>query len=68
MPIYDFRCKKCGHRFEVLTSISKMAQVVCEKCGAKVERVYQGKCNFGANAVGSGCTGNCGSCPGCHHE
>ena len=36
--------------------------------GAKVERVYQGKCNFGANAVGSGCTGNCGSCPGCHHE
>lgn len=68
MPIYDFRCKKCGHRFEVLTSISKMDQVVCEKCGAKVERVYQGKCNFGANAVGSGCTGNCGSCPGCHHE
>ena len=68
MPIYDFRCKKCGHRFEVLTSISRMDQVVCEKCGAKVERVYQGKCNFGANAVGSGCTGNCGSCPGCHHE
>lgn len=68
MPIYDFRCKKCGHRFEVLTSISKMDEVVCEKCGAKVERVYQGKCNFGANAVGSGCTGNCGSCPGCHHE
>lgn len=68
MPIYDFRCKKCGHRFEVLTSISQMDEVVCEKCGAKVERVYQGKCNFGANAVGSGCTGNCGSCPGCHHE
>ena len=68
MPIYDFRCKKCGHRFEVLTSISKMDEVVCEKCGAKVERVYQGTCNFGANAVGSGCTGNCGSCPGCHHE
>ena len=68
MPIYDFRCKKCGHRFEVLTSISKMDEVVCEKCGAKVKRVYQGKCNFGANAVGSGCTGNCGSCPGCHHE
>ena len=68
MPIYDFRCKECGHRYEVLTSISRMDQVVCEKCGAKVERVYQGKCNFGANAVGSGCTGNCGNCPGCHHE
>ena len=66
MPIYDFRCKKCGHRFEVLTSISKMNDIVCEKCGEKVERVYQGKCNFGSNAVGGSCSGNCSGCAGCH--
>lgn len=67
MPIYDFKCKECGHRFEVLTSISNMDKVVCEKCGKAVERVYQGKCNFGANATGGGCSGNCSGCAGCNH-
>ena len=48
MPLYEYRCKVCGHRFEALKSISARDEVVCEKCGAKVERVYQGKCAFGA--------------------
>ena len=68
MPIYEYLCQKCGHKFEVLTTMDKRDEAVCEKCGAKVSRVYNGKCGFGSNAVGTdGCGGNCSSCSGCHH-
>lgn len=67
MPIYDYKCSECGHKFNKLISIDQRDGVVCEKCGAKVERIYSGKCSFGANALGKdGCSGNCASCAGCH--
>lgn len=65
MPLYEYRCTNCGHRFEALRSIAARDSAVCEKCGAKVERVYQGKCAFGAVKSG-GCGGNCAGCSGCH--
>lgn len=68
MPIYDYKCPQCGHKFELLISMSRRDEAVCEKCGAKVERVYNGKCNFGSNQLGKdGCSGNCASCSGCGH-
>ena len=67
MPIYEYKCPSCGHKFEVLTSISKRDEVKCEKCGAEVARVYQGKCAFGASAGGGSCGGNCAGCSGCHN-
>lgn len=68
MPIYEYLCPRCGHKFEVLTTMDKRDEAVCEKCGAEVSRVYSGKCNFGSNCVGTdGCGGNCASCGGCHH-
>ena len=63
MPLYDYRCTACGHRFELLRSISERDTAVCEKCGERVERVYQGKCAFGATK--GGCGGNCAGCSGC---
>lgn len=63
MPLYEYRCTACGHRFEQLRSISERDSAVCEKCGEKVERVWQGKCAFGAPK--SGCSGNCSGCHGC---
>ena len=69
MPIYDFKCKQCGHRFELFTSISQRAQAVCPKCGGQVERVYEGKWSMGARTGGpgasGGCSGNCSGCAGC---
>ncbi len=65
MPLYEYRCTVCGHRFEALRSIAQRDEVVCEKCGQKVERVYQGKCAFGAPK--GGCSGNCAGCSGCGH-
>ena len=65
MPLYDYRCPVCGHRFELLRSISKRDDVVCEKCGSAVKRVYEGKCAFGAVKGSGGCSGNCAGCAGC---
>jgi putative FmdB family regulatory protein len=38
MPIYDFRCRKCGHRFELLVKLDETP--ACPACGAAAsERV-----------------------------
>ena len=68
VPLYAWKCPQCGHRFEVLASMDKRAEAVCEKCGAKAVRDYTGSCAFGSKrAGGGGCSGNCGCCSGCHH-
>ncbi len=34
MPVYEYRCPKCGERFErFVRSISAQAEVVCPRCG-----------------------------------
>ncbi len=42
MPIYEFACESCGHRFEELVGSHvglDMAEVACPECGSeKVER------------------------------
>jgi putative FmdB family regulatory protein len=36
MPLYDLRCRKCGHEFEdLVSSYDAIAEVECEKCGSK---------------------------------
>jgi putative FmdB family regulatory protein len=38
MPIYDFKCRKCGHRFDQLVKVDGTAD--CPACGAKkAERI-----------------------------
>jgi len=39
MPTYEYRCKKCGDRFERFQSIKAAPLTACEKCGGVVERV-----------------------------
>ena len=57
MPIYDFKCAACGHKFEKLTTISRRDQVTCPKCGGPVGRVYEGKWSMGVKSSGGGgCT------------
>ena len=35
MPIYEYRCRKCGKRFSVLTlRISEVPKPECTKCGS----------------------------------
>ena len=38
MPIYEYRCRVCGERFEELTSADAAAPA-CPRCGADAERL-----------------------------
>ena len=38
MPLYEYRCEPCGHRFEVIQKFSD-APPVCPKCGGPVEKL-----------------------------
>ena len=66
MPVYDYKCVRCGHRFDLLRSLSAKDEVKCPKCGGDVARVYEGKWCAG-KASGGSCSGNCQGCPGCGH-
>ena len=36
MPIYEYRCRKCGKRFSVLTlRVSEKPSPHCDKCGSR---------------------------------
>ena len=39
MPLYEYKCVKCGHRFEKIESVSASTTKKCPKCGAKAERM-----------------------------
>lgn len=64
MPLYSFSCPACGKRFEEILTVARKDEAVCPDCGRKAERVWNGKCNFGAKRSG-GCSGHCAGCSGC---
>jgi len=39
MPIYEFRCKKCGHQIEVFQKLSDKPPTRCQKCGGRLEKL-----------------------------
>ena len=39
MPLYDYRCSKCGETFEVLQKFSDEPLKTHEECGGSVERL-----------------------------
>ena len=39
MPLYEYQCDACGHRFEKIQKFSDPHVKNCPKCGAKVEQV-----------------------------
>jgi len=61
MPIYEYRCSKCGQEFETLVRNSN-EKIKCEKCGsARVEKLFS---TFAAS-VKQGGSSSCptGTCP-----
>ncbi len=72
MPVYDYKCRKCGAVFEkFLRSLSAAVAITCEKCGSgKVEKLVTccaissgGKSEGTASSHSSN---SCGSCSGSH--
>src|SRR5438876_740374 len=39
MPLYEYLCQKCGHRFERIQRFSDPMVKKCPECGGKVEQV-----------------------------
>jgi|SRR5690349_8975246 putative FmdB family regulatory protein len=39
MPLYDYRCHKCGKTFEVMQKFSDDPLTIHEGCGGEVERL-----------------------------
>ncbi len=39
MPIYEYRCTRCGHQFEVTQGVGKTVDR-CEACGGPVRKVF----------------------------
>jgi putative FmdB family regulatory protein len=39
VPLYEYRCKACGHQFEKIQSFSAPEEKVCPVCGGEVERL-----------------------------
>jgi putative FmdB family regulatory protein len=39
MPLYEYQCKKCGHRFEKIQKFSDKPVKKCPQCGGPVEQM-----------------------------
>src|SRR5271168_2184208 len=39
MPLYEYLCKKCGHRFEEIKKFSDKQPKKCPECGGVIEQV-----------------------------
>jgi len=39
MPLYEYECKKCHHRFEKIQKFSDPHTKKCPKCGGAIEQV-----------------------------
>jgi len=39
MPLYEYECEKCGHRFELIRKFSDPPLEVCPKCGGAVRKL-----------------------------
>lgn len=39
MPLYEYQCETCGHRFEAIQKFSDAPLEICPKCGAAVRKL-----------------------------
>jgi len=62
MPIYEYSCKTCNRKFELLRRFSDTAEVTCPKCGSVevVRKISTFSCGMGGPASG-GSGGGCAS-------
>jgi putative FmdB family regulatory protein len=40
MPVYEYRCRDCGHEFEIQQSMSEDALTECPSCGGDLRKVF----------------------------
>lgn len=64
MPIFEYKCKQCGHTMELLQRSGHSIPLRCEKCGSKaLQKLFStfsaGQSSSTANGGGSCPTGTC---------
>jgi putative FmdB family regulatory protein len=40
MPTYEYRCRDCGHSFDIVQKMSDDALTHCPKCGGELRKVF----------------------------
>jgi putative FmdB family regulatory protein len=40
MPVYEYRCRTCGHQFDVQQSFTDDALTVCPECEGELRKVF----------------------------
>jgi len=65
MPIFEYKCKKCGHKFEEL--VSGKEKISCPKCGSENLEKLISNFNSKQKDSSSACSdGTCNiGCPTC---
>ncbi|HNQ85736.1 MAG TPA: zinc ribbon domain-containing protein [Deltaproteobacteria bacterium] len=60
MPIYEYRCEKCGNEFEALVSMNARENPACPKCETKKVRK-----KMSITASSKAACGSCASTSSC---
>jgi putative FmdB family regulatory protein len=40
MPVYEYRCRTCGHQFDIQQSFTDDALTTCPECGGELRKVF----------------------------
>ena len=40
MPIYEYKCSRCGHKFEVKQKITDKPVKICPNCGGSLQKIF----------------------------
>lgn len=67
MPIYEYCCPKCDHKFDLLRSFSRADDPgICPECSEEASRLVSTFASFSKDAGGAtvpvGGGGGCGGC------
>jgi len=62
MPIHEYQCKKCGHRFEeLILGRAGADDVYCPECGAKRTERLMSAFSTSGTSKGKACSSPAGS-------
>lgn len=60
MPIFDFECKTCGNKFDLMIANKDKDKVKCPQCGsAEIKQLL----SLFATSSGSSSSDSCSGCP-----
>jgi len=40
MPTYEYRCRNCGHSFDIIQKMSDASLTHCPECGGELRKVF----------------------------